>query len=61
MKFRKLNIGKMYRWSYLQSRNRELRYRKQMYEYQGGKKGWGELGDWDWHIYTVDTMYKIDS
>ena len=19
-----------------------------------------ELGDWDWHIYTIDTMYKID-
>ena len=24
-----------------------------------GKKGWDELGDWDWHIYTIDTMYKI--
>ena len=19
---------------------------------------WDELGDWDWHIYTIDTMYK---
>ena len=23
-----------------------------------GKRGWVELGDWDWHIYT--TMYRID-
>ena len=23
-----------------------------------GKEVWGELGDWDCHIYT--TMYKID-
>ena len=21
---------------------------------------WEELGAWDWHIYTIDTMYKID-
>ena len=21
----------------------------------------GELGDWDWHIYTIDTMYKMDN
>ena len=27
-----------------------------------GKGGvWEELGDWDWHIYTVDTMHKIDN
>ena len=25
-----------------------------------GEKGMDELGDWDWHIYTIDTMYKID-
>ena len=24
---------------------------------EGG--GWDELGDWDWHIYAIDTMYKI--
>ena len=23
------------------------RYREQMYGYQGGKRGWDELGDWD--------------
>ena len=26
---------------------------------EGG--GWDELGDWDCHIYTIDTMYKIDN
>ena len=27
----------------------------------GGKGGWNELGDGDGHIYTIDTMYKIDN
>ena len=22
---------------------------------------WDELGDWDWHIYTIDTVYEIDN
>ena len=48
-----------YRWSYLQSRNRD-RCREQMDVYQGEKWwGWDEVRDWDWHTYTVDTMYKI--
>ena len=33
------------------------RCREQTYGYQGGKGGWDELGDWDWHTYT--TTYKI--
>ena len=37
------------------------RCRGQTYGYQGGKAGWDELGDWDRHIYTIDTMYKIDN
>ena len=24
------------------------------------KKGWDELGKWDSHVYTIDTIYKID-
>jgi len=40
----------------LQSRNRE-----QIYGYQRGKGGqWEELGDWDQHIYTNDTVCNID-
>ena len=27
----------------------------------GETGGWDELGDWDWFIYTIDTMYKIDN
>ena len=23
------------------------------------ERGWDELGEWDWHVYT--TMYKIDN
>ena len=26
-----------------------------------GEKGWDELGDWDWPIHTMDTMYKTDN
>ena len=25
-----------------------------------GKGRWEELGDWDWHIYTIDTTYKSE-
>ena len=28
------------------------------YGYQRGKTGWDELGDWDYHLYPIDTMYK---
>ena len=45
----------------MQSRNRD-RYREQPYGHQGEKQGvWDELDDWDQHIYTIDTMYKIDN
>ena len=27
----------------------------------GGRLDWDELGDWNRHIPTVDTMYKIDN
>ena len=38
------------------------RYRKQMYEYQAQKEGQDELGDWDRHKHTIDTMYhSIDN
>ena len=28
---------------------------------KGERSGWEVLGDWDPHIYTIDTMYKIDN
>ena len=30
-------------------------------EEKDGEGGWEELRDWDWQIYTIDTMYKIDN
>ena len=53
------NQEKWYRWTYLQSRNRDNRCRDQTYGHQGGRVKWDELGDGDWHIHT--TMYKIDN
>lgn len=32
-----------------------------MYGCQGRKGERDELGDWNWHIYTNDTMYKTDN
>ena len=26
-----------------------------------GGRGCNELGDWDWLVYTIDTMYKTDN
>ena len=28
---------------------------------KGKKYGWEELGDWGWHVYTIDNMYKTDN
>ena len=36
--------------------NKRQRHGEQMYRGQSGE----ELGDWDWHIYAIDTMYEID-
>ena len=35
------------------------RGREETYGYQLGVQEWDELGDWDWHVYIIDTMYKI--
>ena len=45
------NLEGWYRWSYLQSRNRE-----QTHGHQGGKER-GEWGDWKWD--THSTKHKI--
>ena len=55
------NIEKWYRWSYLQSRNRDTDIENKCMDIKGEREEWEELGDWDWHIYTTDTMYKIDN
>ena len=43
----------------MQSRNRDPDVEKKHMDTMG-EGGSDELGDWDWHIYTIDTMYKID-
>ena len=51
------NLGKWYRWTYLQSRNRGTDVDKKSMGTKGEGGGWDELEDWDWHIYT--NMFKI--
>ena len=53
------NLEKWHRWTYLQSRNRDTDVENKRMDTKGGREGWDELGDGDWHIYT--TMYKTDN
>ena len=48
-----------YRWSYLQSRNRDTDIENKCMDTKGASGV--ELGNWYWHTYTIDTMYKIDN
>ena len=50
---------KMVQMNLLQSRNRDIDIESKRVDTKWGKKGWDELGDWDWHIYT--TMSKRDN
>ena len=51
------NLEKWYRWSYLQSRNKNT---------DENKHGHWEVGEMNWkvgtdiYIYTIDTEYKVD-
>ena len=54
------NVEKWYRWTYLQSRNRDTDIENKCIDTKGVcGGGCNRLGDWDWHIYT--TMYEIDN
>ena len=52
------NLEKRYRWSYLQSWNRDTDIEIKCMDTKRG--GEGELGNWNWHIYTTDPTYKIE-
>ena len=52
------NLETCYRWSHLQSRNSDIDVENKCMDTKG-ERGWEELGGWDWHIYTIDTIYKI--
>ena len=56
-----LNLEKWYRWPKLQIRNRDTDIENKYIGNKEGKVGWEKLGDWDWHIYTLDIIYKIDN
>ena len=47
------NLEKLYKWAYLQSRNRDTNVENKCMDTKGEKRRWGELGGWDWHIYTA--------
>ena len=40
------NPEKWYKWTYLQSRNRDTGVKSKLMYTKGGKGGWDELGDW---------------
>ena len=48
----------VYRWSYLQSRDKDTNIENKCMDTKGKMQRWDKLGDWDWHRYTSDTMYK---
>ena len=48
------NLEKRYKWSHLQTRNRDTDVENKHMDTKGGSGDWDKLGDWDWHIYTID-------
>ena len=50
-----------HRWPYLQSRNKDSDIENLCMVPREKGLGWEELEYWDWHIHTIDTMYKIDN
>ena len=50
------NLEKWYRQPYLQ--NRDANVENKCMATRGERE---ELGDWKWHIYTIDAMYGIDN
>ena len=55
------NLEEWYRRSYLQNRSRDTDVENKRMDTKGERGGWEELGDWDSHIHTIDTMYKVDN
>ena len=51
------NLDTWYRWS-LQSRNRDKDVENKHMDTKKGKRGWEDLGDWGWHINSIDTCIK---
>ena len=54
------NLEKYCRGYYLPSKNRNADVKNKCMDAKEGEEEREELGDWDWHICTIDIMYKID-
>ena len=44
----------------MQSRHRDIDVDRKCMDAKGIHREWDELGGWDWHIHTIDTIYKTD-
>ena len=53
---------KWYKWTYLQNRDKVTDV-ENILRVTKGERGGGrdKLGDWDWPIHTIDTIYNIDN
>ena len=52
------NLEKWNRKAYLQNGNRDMDLEGKHMDTKVGYRRWNELGDWDGHKHTIDTMYK---
>ena len=50
------NLKYSAKWTYLQNKNKVIDVENKLINTKEGMDGWHELGDWNWHIYTI--VYK---
>ena len=55
------NLEKKVQMNIFAEQKQRHRCREQIYKHKRGVWEWDALGDCDRHIYTIDTMYKIDN
>ena len=55
------NLKKWYERTYLQNRNKVTDVENKLKNAKREKGRWEELGDWDSHVHTIDTICKIDN
>ena len=48
------NLERWYRWSYLQSRNRDADVENKRIESKWGRERMGKAGDWHWRVFSWD-------
>ena len=56
------NLEKWYNWPYIVHKEEaDMDVENKHMDTKEAEKGWDELRDWVWHIYTTDTVYKMDN